>query len=383
MKRLMLGMLALVVLSGSTLFAQNITGTWQGTLHVGNGRELRIVFKISTTETDSLKAVLYSIDQGGQGIIASAVTLKGSAVTISVPAIGGTYQGRLNGGATALAGTWTQGPQPLTLNLERATPETAWTIPPPPPRPKPMPASANPSFEVATIKPTKPGTRGKYFRVRGRLFSTLNTSLGDLMTFSYGIQERQIVGAPAWLRADRYDILAEPNGEGQPNLRQWKIMVQKLMADRFQLKFHREKKELSVYAIIVGRHGPKLTKSQGDPNGLPGLFFSRLRPVVLNVRNATMTDFASLLQSAVLDRPVVDQTGLTGRYVFTLTWTPDQFQFVGTGLPVPPPDKNADAADAPPGLFAAIQQQLGLKLKPTQAPAEVLVIDHVERPSPN
>jgi uncharacterized protein (TIGR03435 family) len=204
-----------------------------------------------------------------------------------------------------------------------------------------------------------------------------------MMTFAYGIQKKQIVGRPAWMTTDKYDLLAEPAGEGQPNDHQWKIMVQKLLADRFQLKFHHEKQELSVYAIVVGKHGPKLAKSQGDPNGLPGLFFTQLKPIVLSVRNATIVDFAGLMQGAVLDRPVVDQTGLPGRYDFTLTWTPDQFQFAGTGLPVPPPDKNANDADAPPGLFTAIQKQLGLKLKPTKAPAEVLVIDHVERPSPN
>jgi hypothetical protein len=161
MKRLMLWMLALAVLSGSALSAQDITGTWQGTLHAG--RDLRIVIKISKPETGGLKAVLYSIDQGGQGISASAVSLKGSAVTISIPAIGGTYEGKLNGDATAIAGTWAQGPQPLTLNLKRATSETEWTIPPPPPRLKPMPANANPSFEVATTKPSKPGRPGKDF----------------------------------------------------------------------------------------------------------------------------------------------------------------------------------------------------------------------------
>ncbi len=317
MKRLMLWILVLAVLSGSALFAQNITGTWQGTLHVPSGRDLRIVLKISKPVTGGLKAVMYSIDQGGQGT-ASRVTLKGSAVTISVPGIGGTYQGNLNRDATAIAGTWTQGSHPLTLDLKRASPETAWTIPPPPPRLKPMPANANPSFQVATIKPSKPGRPGKAFLVRGRRFYTINTTLSDMMTFAYGVQQKQIVGGPDWIKTDKYDVEAEPNGEGQPNDRQWKAMVQKLLADRFQLKFHHEKRELSVYAIVVGKHGPKLTKSQGDPNGLPGLFFSGIQPAVLNVRNATMADFAGTMQSAVLDRPVVDQTELRGRYDFTL-----------------------------------------------------------------
>jgi uncharacterized protein (TIGR03435 family) len=179
------------------------------------------------------------------------------------------------------------------------------------------------------------------------------------------------------MKTEKYDLLAKPDGEGQPNDKQWKMMVQKLLADRFHLTFHHEKKELSVYAlVVVDKAGPKLSKSEADPNGLPGLFFRK--PGVLTVRNATMTDFGGVMQGAVLDRPVVDQTGLPDRYDFTLTWTPDESQFAGLGIRVPPP---ADNADAPPGLFTAIQEQLGLKLKSTKALAEVLVIDRVEKPS--
>jgi uncharacterized protein (TIGR03435 family) len=93
-----------------------------------------------------------------------------------------------------------------------------------------------------------------------------------------------------------------------------------------------------------------------------------------------MGDFAGLLQAAVLDRPVVDQTGLQGRFDFPLKWTPDESQFADMGMKIPPPKDNADA---PPGLFTAIQEQIGLKLESTKAPVEVLVIDHVEKPSEN
>jgi uncharacterized protein (TIGR03435 family) len=97
-------------------------------------------------------------------------------------------------------------------------------------------------------------------------------------------------------------------------------------------------------------------------------------------QNATIKDFAGVMQGVVLDRPVVDQTGLDGRFDFTLNWTPDEFQFAGFGpnVPRPPP-----AADAPPDLYTAIQQQLGLKIEATKAPTEVIVIDHAEKPSEN
>jgi uncharacterized protein (TIGR03435 family) len=241
-----------------------------------------------------------------------------------------------------------------------------------------MAADANPEFEVATIKPSKPDTPGKMFRVNVGHISTLNTTLDDLITFSYGIHVRQIVGGPAWFGSDKFDLDAQPDGQGQPNEKQWKTMVQKLLADRFKLAFHRDKKELSAYALTVGKNGPKLTKSQGDPNGLPGLMFRG--PGIFHANNATMANFADILQAAVLDRPVVDQTGLEGKYDFPLKWTPDETQFASFGGKMPPPSDNADA---PPGLFTAIQEQLGLKLESTKAPVEVLVIDHVEKPSEN
>ncbi len=374
MKTLTLLIAAIAALSGGA-FAQDITGIWQGTLQAGN--DLRVVIKISKGDGGGLKAILYSIDQGGQGMSASAMTLQGSAVKMSVPAIVGTYEGKLSADGNSITGTWTQGEKPLPLNLQRANSETAWSIPARAPRPKPMPADASPVFEVATIKPSKPEALGKGFQVRGRRLITINTSLSDLIGFAYGLQARQIAGGPAWAETDKYDLNAQPDGEGQPNDRQWKIMMQKLLADRFKLKFHREKKELPVYAIVVAKSGPKLTRSEGDPNGLPSLFFRGLG--VLPARNATIADFAGLMQTTVLDRPVVDQTGLSGRYDFTLTWTPDEFQFPGLGVKIPPPSDNAVAPD----LFTAMQQQLGLKLESTKAPVEILVIDSVEKPSEN
>jgi uncharacterized protein (TIGR03435 family) len=242
-----------------------------------------------------------------------------------------------------------------------------------------MDANASPTFEVATIKPSKPDQPSKAFLIRGRRFRTINTTLCDLISFSYEVHANQIIGAPAWAEADKYDIDAEPDGEGAPNDKQWKGMVQKLIADRFKLAFHRDKKELSVYVLSVAKTGPKLIKSEGDPNGLPSLGF-RGRLGDLTVHNADMADFAGLVQAAVLDRPVVNQTALAGRYDFTLNWTPDDSQFAGMGAKIPPP---TDSANAPPNLYTAIQEQIGLKLEATKAPAEVLVIDHVEKPSEN
>jgi len=378
MKTFILWMVALAALSADALLAQDLTGTWQGTLAPPAGKELRIVIKVTKGDGSALRAVMYSIDQGGQPIPVNPVTLQGSAVRMTVPAVGGNYEGKLEADGDSITGNWKQGPEPLALNLKRATAQTAWAIPEPPPPPKPMAADAVPEFEVATIKPATPDRPGKGFMVRGRQFSTLNTTLADLITFAYGIHVKQIAGAPAWVESEKYDLAAQPNGEGQPNDKQWKTMIQKLLADRFKLAFHRDKKELSVYAIVVGKNGPKLTKSESTGN-LPGLFFRGLGN--LPAVNATMADFAGVMQGAVLDRPVVDQTGIAGRWDFTLVWTPDEFQFGGMGAKMPPPPANNGAA--PPDLFTAFQEQLGLKLESTKAQAEVFVIDRVAKPTEN
>ena len=354
--------------------AQGIVGTWQGTLNVG--KELRLVLKISKDEKGAYKSVLYSLDQGGVQIPADATTLQGSALKLTIKMIGGGYEGKVSADGKSIIGNWNQGSS-LALNLTRATPETEWAIPEPKPAAPPMAANASPSFEVATIKPSKPDDSRKFLIIDqdGQL-KTANYSLLDLISFTYGVHQKQIVGAPAWMSNDKYDIVGKAEGQGAPSQKQWKEMLQKLLTERFKLNFHRDKKELSVYVLSVAKSGSKLTRSSGDPNGLPGLFFRG--PGNLVVRNATTGDFSNMiLQGVVLDRPVLDQTGISGKYDFTLDWTPDDSQFPGTKLPPATAGTNA------PSLYAAIQEQLGLRLEATKAPADVIAIDHVEKPSAN
>jgi uncharacterized protein (TIGR03435 family) len=361
----------------------DIVGTWQGTLHVAAGDNhpeinLRIVNKISKGSDGKLVVSDYSIDQGGGEMKASSASFEDGVFKFAVQAIDGSYEGKMSADGKSIAGSWTQGGSPLTLLMVRATPETEWTIPPPPVRLPPMAADANPSFEVATIKPSAPDEPGKLFGVRGNHFKTINTTLTDLITFAYGVQQKQVVGQPDWMDKDKWDIEAQPDVPGAPNRQQVATMVEKLLADRFQLKFHKDSKELSAYVLTVTKTGNKMTAGSTDPNQLPGLFFRGLG--VLTVQNATMQDFAGLMQSAVLDRPVVDQTELKGKWNFLLKWTPDESQFGGMGVKVPTP---SDAADAPPPLFTAIQEQIGLKLDAGKAQVPVLVIDKAEKPSAN
>ena len=376
----MLWMMVLAVLSlgcvGSAQ-AQDVTGTWQGTLKAP-GQELRTVIKIAKAEDGSLKTIFYSIDQGGHQIPVTTTTLAGTTFKMSIVPLGLSYEGKLGPNGKTIDGASTQGAQTMQLNFVKVTEAEAWTIPEPPKRLPPMPASAKPGFDVATIKPSKPDEQGKGYFVQGGEVKTINTSVVDLLTFAYGLQQKQIVSSLPWVSGEKYDLAGKPDIEGTPDSAQMKGMVRKLLAERFALKFHYEKRELPVYALTLVKSG-KMIKSAGDSAGLPSMFFQGLG--ILAVGNATMHDFSELMQSAVLDRPVVDQTGLTGRWDFTLKWTPDDSQFGGLGVKVPPP--SPDAANAPPALFTALTEQLGLRMDAVKAPAEVLVIDAVEKPSAN
>jgi uncharacterized protein (TIGR03435 family) len=242
---------------------------------------------------------------------------------------------------------------------------------------KQMAADANPSFEVATIRPSDPAATARGFRVGGRKFSVLSTLLSVLIQWAYGVQEKQIVGGPDWLDSDKYDIVGVPDKDGKPSSAQWKTMVQKLLADRFKLTFHHDKRALSVYALSVGKAGSKLTKSESSGPLISFSFETAAGGIALPVKNATMAEFASVMQTGVLDRPVVDQTGIEGRYDFVLKWAPDDSQFGGH----PPAASQADSLL--PSLFTAIQEEVGLKLDAVKVPVDVLVIDHVEKPSEN
>ncbi len=243
-----------------------------------------------------------------------------------------------------------------------------------------------PEFEVASIKPNNadsPPSTGVGF---GRS-SSQSVTLKNLIVLAYRIQEFQISGGPGWIGSDRFDVEAKAEDpKADPD--QVRLTLQSLLEDRFKLKLHRETKETSIYALVVGKDGPKMNLSADQaspavngpvPSGAgPNRGAIRFGAGSLIGNAVTMALFTRML-SQRLDRTIVDKTNLTSRYDFQLQWTPDVGE--ATLDPLGNPLPSADSSG--PSVFAAIQEQLGLKLESQKGPVEMFVIDGVEKPSEN
>lgn len=264
-------------------------------------------------------------------------------------------------------------------------------------------AHAQIAFEAASIKPAAPGVRQRRPGITGGPDTSdpgrirySGISLRDLILLAYRVQTFQLAGSKE-LDARTFDLEAKlPTGSTQAQLR---LMLQNLLAERFHLALHREEKVLPVYHLQIAKGGPKLAPSREKPAGNPDDFdpLAPAPPNELEVHedgfpnvparegswlvalrsgyarthqiSASMSDLAGIL-SKQLEKPVIDATGLAGRYAFTLSWM--------TAVPATP------AGEAGPDLFAALRQQLGLQLEGSKAPVEILAIDHFEKePSEN
>ncbi len=368
-------LLALAILTVSGLTAQDLTGTWQGVVKNPDTKdELRTVIKVASSEGNPIKANFYSIDQTFL-VFPATISLQAGAIKIEIPGIAASYSAKLSPDRNSMTGTLKGFSVPITWTMARVSSDKEWSIPKPPIPLRPMAADANPAFDVAAIKPSAPDAKGRGTRIQGASVSTLNMTLLDLMTFAFDVHPHQIIGAPAWATTERYDITGKPDVEGQPNADQFRTMMRKLLADRFQLVFQKEQRELPVYALSVAKGGAKISQNTVK-NETSGVIFRGPGSVLFN--NLAMDELCKTLGNAALDRPVVNQTGLQGRYDFSLVWTPEQ-------LPTSALNQNAlsDKGDAPPDLYTAIQQQLGLKIDAAKLSIEVLILDKLEKPSAN
>jgi uncharacterized protein (TIGR03435 family) len=224
------------------------------------------------------------------------------------------------------------------------------------------------SFDAASVKPHKGEvTFSADPSPRGRRVTANASTLLDMITYAYGVRYDQISGAPNWANSDHYDIEATSEGQGPLTASQAKEMTRSLLGERFQLKVHREAQEVPVYALVVGKGGPKFKPAAADATGSSFTRGSE-KGLHMEATKVTMEGLARQLSSTT-DRPVVDRTGLAGYYAFTLDWYPANR--------IPPPDMDV------PSMFAAVQEQLGLRLEPSKGQVEKLVIDHAEKPSAN
>jgi uncharacterized protein (TIGR03435 family) len=213
-------------------------------------------------------------------------------------------------------------------------------------------------------------------------FKATNVPLQMLLLFAYEVQKQQISGAPNWLSSEKFTIEAKaysatPNGRFDPGT--IRLMIQSLLADRFKLVVHRSTREEKVYELSVKKGGSSMKKAEGSSKDGRTGFWVEKGDEITGVASA-MPPFVSYL-SEQLQRIVIDKTNLTEKYDFVMKWAPNPVTFEG-----PPPIQG----NAPPtsnlsdrSIFAALQEDLGLRLQSAVDPVEVLVIDHVQKPDPN
>jgi uncharacterized protein (TIGR03435 family) len=243
-------------------------------------------------------------------------------------------------------------------------------------------------FAVATIKPNLKNDGRWRLEFSRYGYSAIGVPVHMLIQDAYGMYEDgRILGEAGWVSTQKYDVEAKVDDSDAAafqklKLSERRVLLQALLADRFKLVLHGEKRERPVYALVIAKSGPRLEKTKPDQipanpaQALPRV--TRSRPGELTLQWMTMSSFAGMLSDHV-DRMVVDQTGLTGHYDFKLDWTPEN----ATPATNAPNGASTSPDPSGPSIFTALQEQLGLKLESTKAPVEVLVIDHIEAPSEN
>jgi uncharacterized protein (TIGR03435 family) len=229
-----------------------------------------------------------------------------------------------------------------------------------------------PAFDVASVKRSAPDNpNGSTFEyMTGGGLRVLNGTLRGLIESAYDVREFQVRGGPAWLTADRYDVVARSQpgdiaASRADDMKSTRLKLQTLLADRFKVIVHREVRELQEYALVTDKKGTKFTAAAAEDaaSGRTGIQSNSCH---MTATQANMTNLTFVL-SRRLQRPVVDRTGLTERYNFQLDWSSD--------------GACADANDNSPSIFTALQEQLGLKLESIKGPVETIVVDRAERPA--
>jgi bla regulator protein blaR1 len=230
--------------------------------------------------------------------------------------------------------------------------------------------AAQPAFEVASIKPSDPDTQLHVdFAAGGRLIVT-HATLRFLIKIAYDISDDQLSGGPGWINSTRFDVQGKPPNATGSNP-ETHLRLQRLLADRFQLEMQKDSKPMPIFALVAAKNGPKMkrTSEPGDSELKTGNGRG-----VLAATRVDMPALVRFLSDGQTGRPVVDMTGLTGRFDFRLEWTPDSSLGGAQATPVDPGGIS---------IFTALQQQLGLRLDPRTGASDYFVVTRAELPSAN
>ena len=219
------------------------------------------------------------------------------------------------------------------------------------------------AFDVVSIKPNLSNSVShRATTLPGGVFTATNVSLESLMSRAFGVAEAQIEGGPRWIGSDEYDVEARANTPAEMTSEEVRPALQAMLADRFGLKFHRVTKQGQIFSLTIAKGGPKMKEHTGE--GRTGIGMStgggKVEIQATNVRMARLAEYLS----GQAGRPVVDDTGLTGQYDFAVAW-------------------NTDDANAGTSVFAALQEQLGLKVEAAKGPIETIVVDGAQKPTAN
>ena len=370
--------LAVLLLAATSLYAQSqpqsLAGTWQGTLPIAatsqgstGGNGVRIVFTVDKKPDGSLRAVMTPIDVGNATPLTS-VTLSAANITF---ALGGTviFRGKISTDGHSIAGTWGQASQALPLTLSLATEDTLWhragpTLPP-------MAANADPAFEVATIKPAGIDEQHALYDLRSRKFNATGMTATELIKVAYNVRGRQVLGGPSWLNDTRYDVVAEPDTPGLPSEGQTRGMVNKLLIERFHLVCHTGQQDYPIMALTLDPKSPSPKPSDPSVNPNGGMSGHRDGDDVIYQFSGTLHDLLAWMMNTFQDKQLVDETGLIGNYDVTLRLA---------GAPAPGAiTRSEDYGNA----LVLAAQHAGFKIINKKAPLPVVIVDHIDPPTPN
>jgi uncharacterized protein (TIGR03435 family) len=376
MKRAVLCAVGLIAMLGAAMDAQTITGTWQGALPSPDNS--RLVVKIEKSPDGSFHGGLIRVDRNADGLPLTSVTFSAPDVNLSQVTSASSFKGKLSADGHSIEGTWTEGQNSSPLTLVLATPETTWKHDGPAAIP-PMAATADPGFDVAIIKPARPDENQTLFNLIGRKFTANHCTAVELIKIAYYVRGKQVTNGAPWTASDLFDVVAEPDAEGIPSEQQNRDMVRKMLEDRFHLVSHTIQQPFNVLSVTADKN-INLNRAAihpADPefNGHAS-YFARMNPdgnIIFQYSSVTIKQFIGLIMNIYQANLIVDDSGIDGSYDITLTVpTSDLMNSGASGGP-------ADEGNA---LIAAAKQ-IGLHFTPKKEPLPVIVIDHIDKPTPN